>query len=68
MQTVCPNCLHAITIEGLGRKRLDTPVKNVLEALKRHKSTILAAQELNCSPAHIYNLIGKDKIKELITK
>ncbi len=51
----CPNCGKSVVVNGLGRKRLNIPLKNVCEALQAHRSVAAAANELNCSQGYIYN-------------
>jgi hypothetical protein len=41
-------------VNGLGRKPLNIPLKNVLESLQAHRSVVAAARELNCSEAYIF--------------
>ncbi len=44
----CPNCGHSVVVNGLGRKRLNIPLKIVCECLKEHRSVGAAANELGC--------------------
>lgn len=57
MKTTCPNCGELITLGGLGRKRLNIPLKNICEALRSCKSVAAAAAELNCSQGYIFNAL-----------
>ena len=65
----CPNCGHSVVVNGLGRKRLNIPLKNVLEALQAHRSVKAAAQELRCSEAYIYNVLKANglRLKNVVT-
>jgi len=33
----CPHCGKTVPVNGLGRKQLDIPLKNVSEALQAHR-------------------------------
>ena len=57
MKIHCKQCGSIIMVNGLGRKRLNIPLKNVCEALESHRSLPAAAQELNCSEAYIYSAL-----------
>lgn len=59
----CPYCGRKITIGGLGRKRLDIPLKNICERLQAHRSVAAAAGELNCSEAYIFGVLKKNGLK-----
>ena len=54
MIVTCPHCGKAVTVNGLGRKRLNIPLKNILESLRAHRNVAAAATELGCSPAYIF--------------
>ncbi len=59
----CLNCGHPVVVNGLGRKRLNIPVKNVCEALQSHRSIKVVAQELGCSEAYIYKVLKDNGLK-----
>ena len=44
-----PHCGKSVLVNGLGRKALNIPLKNVLESLQAHRNVITAAQEISCS-------------------
>jgi len=50
-------------VNGLGRKPLNIPLKNVCEALERHCSVVAAAQELNCSQGYIFGALKANGLK-----
>ena len=56
----CPYCGQTLTVNGLGRKRLDIPLKNVCESLQAYKNVVAAAKELNCSQGYIYGVLKAD--------
>jgi hypothetical protein len=66
----CPNCGKKIAINGLGRKPLNIPLKNVYECLKKHHGVTRATQELGCSQGYIFKVLKdnglslKDVFKE----
>ncbi len=66
----CPNCGKPVTVSGIGRKRLNIPLKNVLECLRAQRSVSLAAGELGCSPAHIFGVLKASglKLKDVIER
>jgi len=68
MIVVCPNCGKPVAVNGLGRKPLNIPLKNVCEALHAHRSVAAAAQELNCSQAYIFGVLKASglKVKDVI--
>lgn len=53
----CPHCGKSVAVSGLGRKRLNIPLKNVCESLQAHKNVVAAANELNCSQGYIFNVL-----------
>jgi len=53
----CPHCGEVVVVNGLGRKRLNIPLKNVCESLEAHYSVVAAARHLQCSPAYIHNAL-----------
>jgi hypothetical protein len=52
-----------VVVNGLGRKPLNIPLKNICEALQTHRSVVLAAQELNCSEGYIFNALKVNGLK-----
>ncbi len=70
MQIVCPNCGQDVVVNGLGRKRLNIPLKNICEALQAHRNVVVAAQELNCSQGYIFNVLKANglKLKDIFNK
>ena len=59
----CPHCGKSVVVNGLGRKPLNIPLKNVCEALQAHGSVKLAANELNCSQAYIFGVLKTNGLK-----
>ena len=62
MKITCPCCHTEITVNGLGRKKLDMPVKNIYDALARYSSITLAAESLGCSRGYIYKILKEQKV------
>jgi len=52
-----------VVVNGLGRKRLNIPLKNVCEALEAHKNVVAAANELNCSQGYIFGVLRANGLK-----
>ena len=59
----CPKCGEKVVVNGLGRRRLNIPLKNVYEALWAHSSVEEAANELRCSQGYIYNILKANGLK-----
>jgi len=59
----CPHCGKSVVVNGLGRKRLNIPLKNVCEALQVHRNAVTAANELNCSEAYIFAALKANGLK-----
>ena len=59
----CPHCGKSVVINGLGRKPLNIPLKNVLESLQAHGDVAAAARELGCSPAYIFGSLKANGLK-----
>jgi hypothetical protein len=53
----CPHCGKTVVVNGLGRKPLNIPLKNICEALQRLRSVEAAASELGCSQGYIFNVL-----------
>jgi len=68
MIVTCPHCGEAVTVNGLGRKRLNIPLKNILESLQDHRNVVAAAIELGCSLAYIFGSLKTNglKLKDVI--
>jgi hypothetical protein len=66
----CPHCGKKVTVNGLGRKPLNIPLKNVLESLQAHRNVTAAAQELGCSPSHLFAVLKANglRLREVIKK
>jgi len=59
----CPNCGEKMTVNGLGRKPLNIPLKNICEALKVYRRIEAAAQHLGCSQGYIFNILKEHGLK-----
>ncbi len=70
MKIKCPSCGNAVVVNGLGRKRLNIPLKNVCESLQAYRSVLEAANELNCSQGYIFKALKDNglKLKDVIAK
>jgi len=66
----CPHCGKSVMVNGLGRKRLNIPLKNICESLQVHHSVAAAAQELRCSEGYIFNILRANglRLKDVINK
>ena len=64
----CQHCGKSVVVKGLGRKRLNIPLKNVCEALQAHRSMVSAAQEIGCSEGYIFGVLKANglKLKDVI--
>ena len=63
MKVVCKNCGKTTEVSGLGRKRLNIPLKNVCESLQTHRSVAATAKELNCSQGYIFSVLKANKLR-----
>ena len=59
----CPHCGKSVVVNGLGRKPLNIPLKNVLESLQTHYNVTAAARELRCSQPYIFSVLKKKGLK-----
>lgn len=59
----CPHCGKSVVVSGLGRKRLDIPLKNILDMVSRHTTVASAAGELGCSPAYIFGVLKANGLR-----
>ena len=64
----CSHCGKPVVVNGLGRKPLNIPLKNVCDALRAHHGVVAAARQLGCSPAYIFGILKTNglKIKDVI--
>lgn len=63
MKVQCQNCGNQVVVNGLGRKRLNIPLKIVYESLQAHHSVVEAAKELHCSEAYIFKALKDNGLK-----
>ena len=63
MLVKCSHCGKSVAVNGLGRKPLNIPLKNVCEALRAHSCIVEAAKELDCSPAYIFKVLKANGLK-----
>ena len=68
MKVQCPHCGKPVVVNGLGRRRLNIPLKNILDTVSRHTTVAAAAGELGCSPAYIFGVLKANglKLKDVI--
>lgn len=66
----CPNCGESVVVNGLGRKPLNIPLKNVCDALQRHSSVVAATRELGCSQGYIFGVLKDNglKLKDVVKR
>lgn len=63
MITPCPHCGKSVVVNGLGRRRLNIPLKIVCEALQAHHSVAATAQELSCSQGYIFKVLKANGLR-----
>ena len=63
MIVTCPNCGSKVIVNGLGRKRLNIPLKNICESLQKHGCILGAANDLDCSEGYIFNVMKANGLK-----
>jgi molybdenum-dependent DNA-binding transcriptional regulator ModE len=59
----CPHCGKSVVVNGLGRKPLNIPLKNVYEAIQAHGSVAAAAVKLGCSQGYVFNALKANGLK-----
>ena len=59
----CSHCGKSVVVNGLGRRPLNIPLKNVCDALRAHGNVVAAARELGCSPAYISGVLKANGLK-----
>jgi len=59
----CPHCGKSVVVNGLGRKPLNIPLKNVFESLQAYRDVTATARELGCSPSYIFGVLKKKGLK-----
>ena len=66
----CPHCGKPVTVNGLGRPRLNISLKIVCDALQAYPNVKIAAQQLNCSQGYIFKVLKDNelKLKDIINK
>ena len=66
----CPKCGEKVVVNGLGRKPLNIPLKNVCECLRKYRSVVRAAQDLGCSQGYIFKVLKANglKLKDVLKK
>ena len=66
----CPNCGNPVVVNGLGRKKLNITLINIIECLQKYRNVKKTAQELKCSQAYIFNLLKKNglRLKDVVKK
>jgi hypothetical protein len=59
----CLKCGEKVVVNGLGRKPLNIPLKNVYEALRAHGSVAAEANKLGCSQGYIFKVLKANELK-----
>lgn len=59
----CPHCGEPVVVNGLGRKKLNIPLKNICESLCSCGNVAAAARELHCSEGYIFNALKTQGLK-----
>ncbi len=59
----CPHCGEPVVVNGLGRKKLNIPLKNICETLCSGGNVAAAARELHCSEGYIFNALKAQGLK-----
>lgn len=57
MIIVCPHCGKSVTVNGMGRKPLNIPVKIICDRLRAHSTVAGVALELGCSRGYIHKTL-----------
>jgi len=59
----CPHCGKSVAVNGLGRKRLNIPLKNIYECLRKYRSVATVAQELGGSQGYIFKVLKVNDLR-----
>ena len=59
----CPNCGEKVKVNGLDRKPLNIPLKNVHECLRKYRNVSIVAQELGCSQGYIFKVLKDNGLR-----
>jgi len=59
----CPKCGEKVVVNGLGRKSLNIPLKNICECLRKYRSVARAAQDFGCSQGYIFKVLKVNGLK-----
>ena len=57
MNIQCTHCGEPVSVNGIGRKKLKIPVKNIYDALRNSRTVGQAADKLKCSRGYIYQVL-----------
>lgn len=57
MKITCEKCGNVIAVKGLGRRKLNIPVKIVYDTLQAYSTVGQAAEKLGCSRPYIYKVL-----------
>jgi molybdenum-dependent DNA-binding transcriptional regulator ModE len=57
MKVLCSHCGQWVDVNGIGRKRLDMPVKNIYDRIRATQSVVQAAKELGVSKSYIFKVL-----------
>jgi len=59
----CPNCGEKVKVNGLDRKPLNIPLKNVHGCLRKYRNVSIVAQELGCSQGYIFKVLKDNGLR-----
>lgn len=62
MKVQCPNCGKSVMVNGLGRKRRELPVQNILDAYRRYPSVRAVARKLDLPPGTVWNCLKNEGV------
>ena len=62
MKIECPHCGKEVSVNGLGRRRLNLGVKNVCDALRSSSTVVETAKKLHCSRGYVYKILKEQGI------
>ena len=63
MLVKCEHCGHTLTVGGLGRKRLNLPLKNVYKAIRDTSTGAAAGRLLCCSESYVFMILRRQNLK-----
>lgn len=63
MKIICPKCGKVIDVPGLGRRRLQVSVRNILDCVKATNTALAASQRAGVSKSYLFAVLKRQNLK-----